>query len=302
MSLETRPLRLGILGMSDGNGHPYSWSAIFNGYDPAVMASCPFPVIPQYLAKQRFPQDAIADASVTHVWAEHRDQAEHIAAASLIPNIVDDYRDMIGAVDAILLARDDAERHAEMSVPFLRAGLPVYIDKPIALSLRDLDGLYAEQRTPGQVFSCSATRYAAEFQLSPDEIARLGAIRGIRATTPHSWRRYGVHAVEAVMAMFDLYDQRSEVRPDPSGDAETVRVAWPSLAATFVCTGSRPSPIAVEIIAENGSISRVFGDTFAAFKRALEQFVSGVRTGTEITTKQELTAMVSILERGLRVH
>ena len=39
-------LRLGVLGLSEGNGHPYSWSAIFNGYDPQAMASCPFPDIP----------------------------------------------------------------------------------------------------------------------------------------------------------------------------------------------------------------------------------------------------------------
>ena len=26
--------RWAMLGMVDGNGHPYSWSAIFNGYDP----------------------------------------------------------------------------------------------------------------------------------------------------------------------------------------------------------------------------------------------------------------------------
>ena len=24
-------LKLGIIGLSEGNGHPYSWSAIFNG-------------------------------------------------------------------------------------------------------------------------------------------------------------------------------------------------------------------------------------------------------------------------------
>ena len=302
MTPEHRHLRLGILGMSEGNGHPYSWSAIFNGYDAAAMAACPFPVIPQYLSKQRFPEDAIAGAQVTHVWAEQRDQAEHIAAAALIPNIVDDYRAMIGEVDAILLARDDAERHVEMSVPFLRAGLPVYIDKPIALSLRELNALYAERRTPGQIFSCSAMRYANEFRLSAKDRAALGAIKSVRATTPNTWQRYGVHVLDAVLSMFDLYAQRSDAWPEPADGVETVRVDWPSLSATFVCTGAAPSPIAVEVIGEKGTTERVFTDTFAAFKRALEYFVAGVRTNMEVTTKQELTSMVSILERGRRVH
>jgi hypothetical protein len=29
----SKKIKLGIIGASKGNGHPYSWSAIFNGYD-----------------------------------------------------------------------------------------------------------------------------------------------------------------------------------------------------------------------------------------------------------------------------
>ena len=39
-------LKLGVTGLSSGNGHPYSWAAIINGYDKSEMAKCPFPVIP----------------------------------------------------------------------------------------------------------------------------------------------------------------------------------------------------------------------------------------------------------------
>ena len=52
------PLRLAMLGMVPGNGHPYSWSAIFNGYDPQEMANCPYPAIPQYLGKE--PKESVA--------------------------------------------------------------------------------------------------------------------------------------------------------------------------------------------------------------------------------------------------
>ena len=47
-----KELRLGVVGLSEGNGHPYSWSAIFNGCDMSFMKDCGFPVIPGYLAKQ----------------------------------------------------------------------------------------------------------------------------------------------------------------------------------------------------------------------------------------------------------
>ena len=51
MKIDKPEIRLAMLGMIEGNGHPYSWSAIVNGYNPEEMAKCPFPVIPQYLAE-----------------------------------------------------------------------------------------------------------------------------------------------------------------------------------------------------------------------------------------------------------
>ena len=45
--------------------------------------------------------------------------SEKIAKTCYIENIVQKYEDMIGKVDGILLARDDAENHLEMSKPFL---------------------------------------------------------------------------------------------------------------------------------------------------------------------------------------
>ena len=90
--------KIAALGMSPGNGHAYSWSAIFNGYNREVMAKCPFPGIPEYLFAQDPATMQIPDARVTHIWVEDRKQAEDVAAASLIPNIVDKPEEVIGQV------------------------------------------------------------------------------------------------------------------------------------------------------------------------------------------------------------
>ena len=135
-------LKLGVLGLSEGNGHPYSWSAIFNGYDPAAMESCGFPVIPRYLEQQAWPESRIRDAEVVSVWTQDRKLSERVAKAAKIPQVVSDPENMIGTVDAVLLARDDPENHLELAAPYLNAGLPVYIDKPIAVSMTSLSRLY----------------------------------------------------------------------------------------------------------------------------------------------------------------
>jgi predicted dehydrogenase len=135
-------IKIGIIGMSEGNGHPYSWAAIFNGYDKKYMNECPFPVIPEYLSKKEFPKDQINGARVTHIWTQSKSTSEHIAKASKIEFIVDKPENLIQSVDAILLARDDYQRHYEMAKIFINAGLPIYIDKPIAITVEDTNKTY----------------------------------------------------------------------------------------------------------------------------------------------------------------
>ncbi|MDD5596811.1 MAG: hypothetical protein PHV82_02635 [Victivallaceae bacterium] len=51
---------------------PYSWAAIFNGYDKNAMADWPFPVIPQYFGERKPEDIGICDAKVTHIWTQDR--------------------------------------------------------------------------------------------------------------------------------------------------------------------------------------------------------------------------------------
>ena len=128
-------IKLGLMGISKGNGHPSSWAAIINGYDKKLMINCGFPVIPEYLSEHKFPEASIKTMKVSHIWTQDIQISQKIAKTTFIPNIVANYEDMIGHVDGILLARDDAENHLTFSKPFLNAGLPIFIDKPLAYKL-----------------------------------------------------------------------------------------------------------------------------------------------------------------------
>ncbi len=272
-----KPLKLGMIGLSPGNGHPYSWSAIFNGYDLATMENCGFSVIPRYLEKQQFPKDAIAEAKVTHVWAQDKGIASHIAKAALIEHVVEHYTDMIGQVDGVLLARDDAETHYEFAAPFLKAGMPIYIDKPLALSVADAKQLVDMQQYPGQLFSCSALRYAKEFKLSESELAQLGRLRHIHATVPKDWDKYAVHVIEPLL-MF-AKGQGAIVRTQTwrNKDATTLAVEFSGGLQILVSTlGSSIAPLALRVIGDSGWKDLFFQDTYFAFKSALFEFVQGI--------------------------
>ena len=82
-------LRLAILGMIDGNGHPYSWSAMFNGYDPEEMKKCPYPVIADYLSFEDRETMRIPNARLTHIWTDRPEEARFVARASNIETVVE---------------------------------------------------------------------------------------------------------------------------------------------------------------------------------------------------------------------
>ncbi|MCB0738187.1 MAG: Gfo/Idh/MocA family oxidoreductase, partial [Bacteroidetes bacterium] len=201
----TEKIKLGVIGMSEGNGHPYSWSAIMNGYT-SVMEECPFPAIPAYLKQEAYPNNFINNALVTHVWTQDLQVSHHIAKSAKIANVCADKLEMLSEVDGVLLARDDAENHMGFAKEFIQAGLPIYIDKPVAHSMKNLDTLLSWQQYEGQLFTCSALRYADELMLSVAEQEELGDLRMINAVTPKSWEKYAVHIIEPLVARFGPFE------------------------------------------------------------------------------------------------
>ncbi len=293
------PLRLGVIGLSAGNGHPYSWSAIFNGYDPEAMASCPFPAIPRYLARQSFPAVALASARVTHVWTQDRKISEHVARASRIPHVVDRLETMIGEIDAVLLARDDAQNHFEHAAPFLEAGVPIYIDKPLALSTRDALRLLALRHYSWQIFTCSALRYADELLISDSSRKRIGAVRLIDAIVPHVWETYAAHIVEPVLIAFPEADEVLDYQRFRREAVTTLTVHWASgLQTRFTSTGAAAGPITICAYGERAAVRRSFRDAFSAFRSALSQFIQTIQAQHCPIADAAMLRVVRLIELG----
>ena len=295
-------LKLGVIGSSEGNGHPYSWSAIFNGYDPVEMEKCGYPVIPRYLEQQQWPASQIREAKVTAVWTQDIALSQRIAKAAKIEHVVTCYTDMIGQVDAVLLARDDAHNHLQYAEPFLRQGIPIYIDKPIALSIDNLEKLYELQQYSGQIFTCSALRYSKELALTAADRQSLGSIKKITAFTPKSWSKYAVHIIEPVLNMLPEGDKAVEIATlsaDKDSGSGSLMARWESGVQTnFFALGDVQAPISIRVFGTHGWKDFTFTDSFSAFKAALQAFVQGISDKKIMSDKAFNTTVVQLLERG----
>ena len=132
-------IKLGIIGISEGNGHPYSFSAIINGYNDEFMSKSGWDNIYNYLKERDRADFKNFDAKVTHVWTQDAKESIKISKASNIDNIVENYIDMIDEIDGVIIARDDYDSHLKIAKPFLEAGKYVFIDKPLSLCVDDLN-------------------------------------------------------------------------------------------------------------------------------------------------------------------
>ncbi len=193
--------KIGIIGLSLGNGHPYSWAAIFNGYNRKKMSKCPFPIIPKYLNEQKTEDIGIPEAKITHIWTQNKKLSKDIAESSLIENVVDRSEDIIGKVDAVILARDDGEKHLSMSKPFIEADIPILIDKPLTDNLKDLRIFEKYYNSRKLIMSCSSMRYVNELKYVN---LYVGNILTSHAITSKYWRTYGIHLIEAIGVVMGL--------------------------------------------------------------------------------------------------
>lgn len=118
--------------------------------------------------------------------------------------IVDSIEELCAQVDAVMLESVDGRPHLEQVRPVFAAGKPVFIDKPVAGSLRDALEIYRlanEHNVP--CFSSSSYRfYDSMTQLREKKVGEItGAVSyGPCHLEPHHpdlfW--YGVHATEAL--------------------------------------------------------------------------------------------------------
>lgn len=296
MNDTTRTIKLAVLGMIPGNEHPYSWSAIVNGFDREEMARrCPSENINRYLNEQPFKDVHIAGAQVTHVWTDDPADSENISAASLVPNIVDRPEDVIGRIDGVLIATDDGDDHVRRAAPFIEAGVPVFVDKPLATNICDLRQFISWQKGGALVFSSSGMRYASEL-----DVLRGGSWLWLTGVVAKTWERYGIHLLEPVLTL--LGPGFETVRMERRGKSCFVHLTHAGGAsATLAVIQDAVGSFGV-IHAYGGTEHRHVQcrDFYSAFRNQLLAVIDFVRTGISPFPFEQTIELMATIIAGIR--
>lgn len=299
--LGNKETKIGILGFTEGNGHPYSWSAMFNGYDPVEMETCGFPVIPRYLEKQPAHTFGIPGAEITCVCCtgfKGREEAEHIARAAKIPTVYDRPEEMIGKVDAVIVATDNGNEHVERCRPFIEAGIPMFIDKPLINTQEDLRTFLAWRKAGAKFISSSCMRYCKEFEPYYKSHYELGELRYICSTMAKKYETYGIHALEAMFPL--LGEGFVSVRNTGTFEKTVVHIKHKNGCDVNIIQGLDMVGMGMLVLGNKSAVHLTCGDSYYAFKKQLDLFAHWLRTGVEPYPFSETVELMKLVIAGLR--
>ncbi len=181
---DPKHLRIGIIGAE--NSHSIGFGKMFN-------------------IDKKFPS-----AEVKYVWGETDEFARNASEKGNIPNIVKDPLEMLGEIDALIVDHRHAKYHLQAATPFIKEGIPTFVDKPFCYRAAEGKEFLALARKHGTaVTSYSTIAHSAATYDMKDQLDSMGKINQVVRTGPVEMDSkyggvffYGVHLVQPLMFMF----------------------------------------------------------------------------------------------------
>lgn len=286
---------VGIIGVSPGNGHPFSYSSIINGYSREGLAASGWTGIYEYVRRRHASEFGMPGWSITHAWTQYPETTQKLCAACRIPNAADNYQDFLNKVDAVIIARDDYETHFGMSKEFLEAGLPVFIDKPLSVDISELR-FYRKYLESGQLMSCSGMRYARELDVPRANLAELGRLKLIRGAIVLNWENYGVHLLDAIMGVVTAHPV--SVQMIPSDHESAIVRLDDGVIIQLDAMGESAPTFQVQFFGTQRTNSFDITDNFSMFRRMLWEFFQSIETGRPAIPADRTFEIMKVLMCG----
>lgn len=286
-------IRIGIVGTD--NGHAHLFSGWINGWSDDV----PIPARPAgyldsfYLrwaarrtelilesawGAQRTP---VPDARVTKIWGASPGEAEMIARACDIDQVAATIEDAVTDVDAVMVLSDLGSDHLDHATLSLEAGLPTYIDKPLAPSAdgaREIAALAAANGAPW--FSASSLGFSYQVKAARSMIEGLGGVRSMQSKVQNRWADYGIHSFEMAAAFLGRDVKTMRGHTVGTSDVMTLEYRDGRIAVLQNIGGqSRPSYCAT-LFCGLGTHFVDITDSVVTSLELIEAFLDMVRHGT----------------------
>ncbi len=271
-----KTIRIGIIGAE--NSHTIGFGKMFN-------------------TDKKFP-----GMEVKYVWGETDEFTKNAMEKGNIPNQVKDPNEMLGNIDALIVDHRHPKYHLEPAVPFIKEGIPTFIDKPFcyrASEGKDFLQLAKKSGTPVTSYS-SIAHSAATFDLK-EQVKNMEGISEVICTGPGDFDSpyggiffYGVHIVQPMMYIFGEDIERVRVTRNGSYGNASLQFSSGLFATLIIKEKARGWETFVETPKQLVELKPRVEETEPPKNYA--DMAEMFRTGREPRSHQSILNCVSVLE------
>ncbi|MCW3111257.1 MAG: oxidoreductase domain protein [Segetibacter sp.] len=212
--------------------------------------------------------------------------------------IVGSVEELLKKVDVVLLETNDGRPHLEQAMKVIKAGKPMFIDKPVAASLTDVIAIYAAAKQNNvPIFSSSSLRYMESVQ---DVVkGKVGAVLGADTFSPATLEKshpdffwYGIHGVEILFSVMGAGCK--EVSRVHTKDTDIVVGIWnDGRVGTFRGTRTGTHDYGGTVYGAKGDVSL---GPFKGYDNLLVQIIEFFKTGKVPVSPEETLDIYAFME------
>lgn len=234
--------------------------------------------------------------------ARNRELAELGGGLPIVPTSTA----LLGLVDALIVTNRDGALHRAQAVPFLEAGIPVWVDKPLAASTADAEAIIGAAAAGGApMTSYSAVRWVPDADRLEEAATGIGEIQAVTVTGPadpdsaHSGIFfYGIHAADLAQRLAPGVPGPVEVERSGATVVARYRCGGVPVTLQLVTPGDAGRvPFHAEIVGRHGLASRDIELDADYVEPGLRVFLRMLESGVPPLDAEVLLAPITVLEQ-----
>jgi predicted dehydrogenase len=187
-------LRVGVVALGDNSHMNYSiWAPMVNPVEP-----------------DRWPAGRTTRMLITHCW-DSRPELAQAFAKKYRCEAVKNYDGMVGKVDGMIFAGfNECKWWPKLVRPYLEAGIPCYINRPFAYSMKDARQICDLSKKYNAPILCTDEReYIQQALVARAKVEELLSqkrtiIGGHSTNASGEWSQHGVHGLYFLLAVFGM--------------------------------------------------------------------------------------------------
>lgn len=245
---------------------------------------------------------AFPDIRITTIYGHDEIQTKKVALDGHIETIAATANNLLGTVDAVMILFRDGNLHTSYALPFIKAGIPVWVDKPFTIDIKDGKRLIMEADNYNCLITGGSTCKYNHDVLQLAEIVDNGTVGNVISgyinfpgdiNSPYNGIHfYGPHMAEILFSIFG-YDVKS-ITSTTHNDQIICVVKYENISVVLDFTNSIADNHCI-IHGDKESYSRKINIDESTYKQGFKKFIEMLNTGKRPLSLDKLVAPTILL-------